>query len=65
MAIKQIKFYDKENERTLGGIKLDDGSIICGCCGSLFEPDSDEIEIIREYSSWVDIADSILGEDNF
>lgn len=35
---KQVKFVDEELN-VLGGIELDDGSVICGCCGSIFEPD--------------------------
>jgi len=34
-------------------------NVICGCCGSMYEPE--DIEIIEKYHSWVDICDAIIG----
>ena len=33
--MKQIIFCDIENKTEHGGILLDDGDIVCGCCGGL------------------------------
>ena len=33
--------------------------VICGCCGSVFEPE--DIKIIRIFS-WINISDAIIGE---
>ena len=60
--IKQVKFIDRneEEDNVYGGILLEDGSIICGCCGGIFE--ADDAEIIEEYDTWVDLSEVILGE---
>ena len=34
-------------------------NVICGCCGSMLEPE--DVEIIEEYHSWVDLVDTIIG----
>lgn len=62
--IRQIKFRDTngEGDGTLGGIQLDNGDIICGCCGGVFEADDPDIEIIEVFDAWVDISDAIVGE---
>ena len=65
--MKQIKFYDKENDVVHGGLLDDDGSVICGCCGGRIEPD--EIgdgygcthKILKVYDNWVDLDDYILN----
>lgn len=57
---KQVKFVDKELN-VLGGIELNDGSVICGCCGSIFEPD--DIVIITRYDTWVNLTEEICGDD--
>lgn len=53
---KQVKFVD-EKLNVLGGIELDDGRVLCGCCGSIFEPD--EISIITRYDTWVNLTEEI------
>ena len=61
--IKQIRFYDKENDTVQGGILLDNGDIICGCCGGLFPKDdesSKNIVITDIYHFWVNISDAIM-----
>ena len=64
---KQIRFYDAENQTHCGGILMDDGSVICGCCGGIFEADDLEnvgITIEHVYDHWVDLSEEILGDDN-
>lgn len=63
--MKQIKFYDKENDSTHGGILTDDGEIICGCCGGLIEKEDVEsdIKILEIYPEWIDLTDAICGDD--
>lgn len=57
--MKQVKFYEIGGDIEIGGILLDDGQIICGCCGGLFEPE--EVVIIKEYEDWVDLSEEIKG----
>lgn len=67
--MKQVKFYDNENDTILGGILTDEGDIICGCCGGLIE--ADEIgdddgsffTILETYKTWLDISEVIIGEE--
>ena len=59
--MQMVKFKDLENNVILGGILIDNGSIICGCCGGLIEKDDEQFEII-ENLSWINISDEILGE---
>ena len=58
--MKQIKFHEVGENIEIGGILLDDGNIICGCCGSLFEPE--DVEIIKEYENWIDLSEEIKGD---
>ena len=50
---KQIKFYDSENEVEHGGIILDDGNILCACCGSIIEKDEVSITKVKEPSNYL------------
>ena len=59
--MKQIKFHEVGEDIEIGGILLDDGNIICGCCGSLFEPE--DVEIIKEYESWINLSEEIKGDE--
>ena len=59
--MKQIKFHEVGENIEIGGILLDDGNIVCGCCGSLFEPK--DVEIIREYENWIDLSEEIKGDE--
>ena len=48
-----------------GGIGCydDDGNlnyVICGCCGSVFDPE--DVEILQKYNHWIDICEAIIGE---
>lgn len=60
---KQIRFYDKENEVEHGGILLDNGDVICGCCGGLIEADEFELDniVLEEYEDWVSLDEEIIG----
>ena len=60
--MKQVKFIDKNEEtnNVYGGILMDDGDVICACCGGVFE--ADDIEIIEEYDTWVDFTEAIIEE---
>lgn len=67
---KQIKFKCYEDgDEVYGGIGLyeeqSDGVedlklVICGCCGSVFDPN--EIEVIEKYNNWINLSDEIIGE---
>ena len=59
--MKQIKFHEVGENIEIGGILLDDGNIVCGCCGSLFEPE--DVEIIKEYENWIDLSEEIKGDE--
>ena len=59
--MKQIKFHKVGEDIEIGGILLNDGNIVCGCCGSLFEPE--DVEIIREYENWIDLSEEIKGDE--
>lgn len=60
-----VKFYDKDTDEVLGGllITLNGGErlVVCGCCGTIFDPDdeSDGIEILKIYDDWTDFSDTI------
>lgn len=59
--LRQVKIKDLENDMITGGIMLDNGDVICGCCGSLFPADEiDETYEIFVYEYWEDISDTIL-----
>ena len=62
--MKQILFKDIENNTVHAGIRLDDGNVVCGCCGGLFEADEENEtwELLKEYQNWIDIQDAIIGE---
>lgn len=66
--MKQIKFYDVfEGVPSIhGGILLDDGDVICGCCGGLLEAEEkdDVWFIIEEYKDWMNLDEAICGDDS-
>lgn len=33
--------------------------VICGCCGSVLEPE--DIEVLDKYDSWMDLTETIIG----
>ena len=61
---KQIRFYDTDNEVEHGGILLDNGDVICGCCGGLIEADEfkDECVLLEEYEDWINLDEEIIGD---
>lgn len=64
--MKQVIFYDKENQTKVGGILTDDGDIICGECGGIITADEiggedNDFIILNECGKWFDISEIILG----
>lgn len=65
---KQVKFSEElTGEKDIfGGIAAYDGDklkfVICGECGGVFEPE--DIEILKEYDTWVDLTEAIVGDDH-
>jgi len=61
--MKQIKFCDLDDNSTHGGIMLDNGDVICGCCGGIFERDEEgeTWEFVKELE-WVNLDEAILGD---
>ena len=62
MTTKQVRFWNKDDKKWLGGIMIDSRYIICGCCGSVFDCDKLSEEDIEPYREWVDISNEILGD---
>lgn len=62
MKTQQIKFHVQGEQSNHGGILVDDKYIICGCCGSVFEMDDEEVIVIEKYNYWVALDDEIIGE---
>ena len=65
MYTYQVKFksLNEYDNKIYGGICVDDIDekyVICGCCGSIFK--TDEVEIIREYSGWINLSEEIKGD---
>lgn len=65
---KTVRFLDRENEVMHLGILLEDGRILCGCCGGTIEDDDigtgDNCEhMITEHLPWTPISAFILGDD--
>ena len=57
---KQVLFLDLEGT-VHAGLLLDDGNIICGCCGSLVE--LGDYLLLHVYKKWVGIEEEICGDD--
>lgn len=64
---KQVKFEIVNGDvgevgEVLGGIAVYDDdvliNVICGCCGSVFEPE--DVEILEKYDWWIDLVDTII-----
>ena len=59
--------YDGEEDKFFGGIgeyvKICGEDIlikvICGCCGSVLEPE--DVEVLEKYDSWMDLTETIIG----
>lgn len=62
---QQIEFRTKRDSRIQGGILLDNGDILCLCCGAIFpadEHEENEVEIIHIFYTWKDLSQEILME---
>ena len=44
-----------------GGIQLENGDVICGCCGGIVP--RDEVEVIETYKDWMNLDEEICGDD--
>ena len=72
MIYKQCKFWyiDSGAEGYLGGIAVledYDGTevlqgVICGCCGGFVE--LNDIAEIKYYNDWIDLCDTIIGDEH-
>ena len=60
--MKQVKLRDIENDVVFGGILLDDGNIVCACCGGLIEKDTVTLQYF-EGSNKSDILTSYYGNN--
>ena len=60
--MKQVKIKDIDNNIFIGGIELDNGDIICACCGGLIEKDDlgEAFEIVEKYDVWIDFSETII-----
>ena len=65
--MKQILFRDitETPHSWHAGILTDNGDVICGCCGGIFEASEkgETWELIKEYKEWIDIQEAICGDD--
>lgn len=64
MTTKQVKFFDSENQAIHGGILINDETLICGCCGGVFNKDEWDdlgITIMEEYANWMNLDEEIVG----
>lgn len=61
MPIKQVLFKGDHSDGVQAGIQLENGFVICACCGGVFEPD--EIEILHVFDYWVDFSEWIGDPD--
>lgn len=61
--MKQVKFVElEEPNEFIGGILLDNGDVICGCCGGIFENKErgETWDIIKEFDDWRDLSEEII-----
>ena len=44
---------------------MDDGNVICGCCGGLQEKTEEGVtwKKLETYSNWIDLTEEICGDD--
>ena len=61
MEIAQVLFRDEENN-LCAGIRLDDGRVLCGCCGGILEPE--DFTVVKVFNDWEDISNAIAGLDD-
>lgn len=61
---KQIVFIDKDEPcKKHFGIMIDNGDVVCGCCGGLFEASEKgkEWDLVKELV-WVNLDEEMLGD---
>ena len=58
----QVRFRDLEHNESHGGILLDDGCLICGCCGKMFMANEkgSTWDILTSFT-WLNLDDEICG----
>lgn len=63
--MKQCKIFDTCNCKYHGGILLDNGDVICGCCGGLLPADEkdDTWKLEKVFEDWIDLTDEICGDE--
>lgn len=65
MCVENLVFFKdnlEENPKTNAGLLLDDGNVICLCCGSVVE--KGDYTIIKKYHTiYMDIANEVLLEN--
>ena len=66
--VELVKLFDMENNVLHVGIVLDDGRVLCGCCGGTIEDDDigtgDNCDhMITERLPWTPMSAFILGDD--
>lgn len=63
---KQVTFLDMEDEpyTKYGGIMLDNGDVICGCCGGLYEAaqHNKTWKLLKEFG-WYNLDNEILKNE--
>ena len=60
----QVRFKERDNDKSLYGIAFG-SSVICGCCGAVFSFNDETYELvgIEKELEWIDISESIRGEE--
>ena len=63
--IKQVKIYEFDNGAYHGGIQLQNGDVICGCCGWICPKNKEGVlwKLVKVYDNWVDLTKEICGDD--
>lgn len=63
--MKQIIFKDLEEGTTQAGFLMDDGTVVCGCCGEEYTGSEKGIkyEILKTSEYWADIQVAILVDN--
>ena len=60
----QVRFKERDSDKPLYGIAFG-SSVICGCCGAVFSFHDDTYELaeVEKNLEWIDISESIRGEE--
>ena len=66
--IQQVIFEDLSEEpgTLMGGIMLENGDVICGCCGGILEKADEGVtwKLVEKYDNWVDIDAAIRRKES-